>query len=57
MRGMNITAFEESTDFATLNTEKLFSKLKSHELSMKGHPNHDVFLTSKALHHCFRRIC
>jgi hypothetical protein len=31
--GMKITALEESTDFATLDTEKLFSKLKSHELS------------------------
>jgi hypothetical protein len=28
--GMKITALEESTDFATLDTEKLFSKLKSH---------------------------
>jgi hypothetical protein len=45
---MKITALEESTDFATLNTEKLFSKLKSHELSRKGHPNHDASLTSKA---------
>jgi hypothetical protein len=34
--GMKITALEESTDFATLDTEKLFSKLKSHELSHKG---------------------
>jgi hypothetical protein len=31
--GMKITALEESADFATLYTEKLFSKLKSHELS------------------------
>jgi hypothetical protein len=31
--GMKITALEESADFATLNTEKLFSKLKSHKLS------------------------
>jgi hypothetical protein len=46
---MKITVLEESTDFATLDTEKLFSKLKSHELSRKGHPNHDVFFTSKAL--------
>jgi hypothetical protein len=30
--GMTITALEESTDFATLDTEKLFSKLKSHDL-------------------------
>jgi hypothetical protein len=27
----------------------LFSKLKSHELSRKGHPNHDASFTSKAL--------
>jgi hypothetical protein len=33
---MKITALEESTDFATLDTEKLFSKLKSHELSSKA---------------------
>jgi hypothetical protein len=46
--GMKIIALEESTDFATLDTEKLFSKLKSHELSRKGHPNHDASLTSKA---------
>jgi hypothetical protein len=46
--GMKITIFEESTDFATIDTEKLFSKLKSHELSRKGHPNHDASLTSKA---------
>jgi hypothetical protein len=36
---MKITALEESADFATLHTEKLFSKLKSHELSRKGQPN------------------
>jgi hypothetical protein len=46
--GMKITALEESADFATLDTEKLFSKLKSHELSRKGRLNHDVSLTSKA---------
>jgi hypothetical protein len=45
---MKITALEESADFATLDTEKLFSKLKSHELSRKDHPNHDTSLTSKA---------
>jgi hypothetical protein len=47
--GMKITALEESIDFATLDTEKLFSKLKSHELSSKGHPNHDASFSSKAL--------
>jgi hypothetical protein len=46
---MKITALEESTDFATLDTEKLFSKLKSHELSRKGRLNHEASLTSKAL--------
>jgi hypothetical protein len=46
---MKIIILEESADFATLDTEKLFSKLKSYELSIKGCPNHDVFLTSKAL--------
>jgi hypothetical protein len=47
--GMKITALEESTDFATLDHEKLFSKLKSHELSRKGRPNHDASHFSKAL--------
>jgi hypothetical protein len=47
--GMKITALDESTNFATLDTEKLFSKFKSHELSHKCHPNHDAFFTSKAL--------
>jgi hypothetical protein len=46
--GMKITALEESADFATLDTEKLFSKLKYHELSRKGHPNHDASLASKS---------
>jgi hypothetical protein len=45
--GMKITALEESANFATLDNEKLFSKLKSHELSRKGHLNHDASLTSK----------
>jgi hypothetical protein len=40
--GMKITALE------VLDTKKLFSKLKSHELSRKGRPNHDASLTSKA---------
>jgi hypothetical protein len=46
---MKITTLEESADFATLDTDKLFSKPKSQELSKKGHPNHDASLTSKAL--------
>jgi hypothetical protein len=46
---MKITALEESADFVTLTTEKLFSKLKSHKLSRKGYLNHDVSFTSKAL--------
>jgi hypothetical protein len=41
-------ALDESADFATLDTEKLFSKLKSYELFRKGHPNHDASLTSKS---------
>jgi hypothetical protein len=45
--GMKITDLEESADFATLDTEKLFSKLKYHELSRNGLPNHDASLTSK----------
>jgi hypothetical protein len=47
--GMKITDLEESADFAILDTEKLFSKLKSHELSRKGHSNHDSSLSSKAI--------
>jgi hypothetical protein len=46
--GIKITALEESADFATLDTEKLFRKLKSHELSRKGRPNHDTSFSSKA---------
>jgi hypothetical protein len=47
--GIKITTLEEYVDFATLDIEKLFSKLKSHELSRKGHLNHDASLSSKAL--------
>jgi hypothetical protein len=47
--GIKITALEESANFATLDTEKLFSKLKSHELSPKGRPNHDASFSSKSL--------
>jgi hypothetical protein len=46
---MKITALEEYADFATLDTEKLFSKLKYHELPRKGCSNHDASLSSKAL--------
>jgi hypothetical protein len=46
---MKIIDLEEYTDFATLDTKKLFSKLKSHELPRKGHPNYDASLTSKGL--------
>jgi hypothetical protein len=46
---MKITALEESADFTILNSGKLFSKLKSHELSRKGRPNHDASFSSKAL--------
>jgi hypothetical protein len=46
---MKITTLEEYADFAILNKEKLFSKLKSHKLYRKDHPNHDASLTSKVL--------
>jgi hypothetical protein len=46
---MKISALGESANFATLDTKKLFSKLKSHQLSRKGYPNHDASLSSKAL--------
>jgi hypothetical protein len=46
---MKTTVLEESADFATLDTEKLFSKLKYHELSRKSRPNHDASLSSTAL--------
>jgi hypothetical protein len=46
---MKTIVLEESTDFATLDTKKLFSKLKSYKLSTKGHPNYDASLSSKAL--------
>jgi hypothetical protein len=46
---MKIAALEEFAYFATLYTEKLFSKLKSQELSRNGCPNHDASLSSKAL--------
>jgi hypothetical protein len=46
--GTKITALEESADFATLYIEKLFSKLKSQELSRKGRPNHDASHASEA---------
>jgi hypothetical protein len=48
MWGMKITALKEFADFATLDTEKLFSKLKSHKLFRKGHPNHGASLSSKS---------
>jgi hypothetical protein len=47
--GMKITTLEESADFATIDTDKLFSNLKSHELSHKGRSNYDASFTSKAL--------
>jgi hypothetical protein len=45
--GTKITTVEESANFATIDTEKLFSKLKPHELSRKSCLNHDASLTSK----------
>jgi hypothetical protein len=46
---MKITTLEESADFATLDIEKLFSKLKSHELSRKCLSNYDASFSSKSL--------
>jgi hypothetical protein len=46
---MEVTALEESTDFTTLDTKKLFSKLKPHELSRNGCPSHLASFTTKAL--------
>jgi hypothetical protein len=46
--GMKITNLEEYADFATLDIEKLFSKIKSHELSHQCRPNHDASFTSKS---------
>jgi hypothetical protein len=46
--GLKISALEESVDFALLDTKKLFSKLKSHELSRKCRPKNDASLSSKA---------
>jgi hypothetical protein len=42
-----ITDLDESVDFANLETEKLFSKLKSHKLSRKDRHNYDASRTSK----------
>jgi hypothetical protein len=47
--GMKITVLEKSANFAALDTKKLFSKLKSHELSHKYRSNHDASFPSKAL--------
>jgi hypothetical protein len=44
---MKITVLEESADFVTLDTEKLYSKLKSHELSRKGRLNHEITLMAR----------
>jgi hypothetical protein len=46
--GIKITALEESANFTTLDTEKMFSKLKSHKLSRKCRPNYDASHASKA---------
>jgi hypothetical protein len=46
---MKITDLEESIDFAILDREKLFSKLKSQELYRKGRLDHDASLISKSL--------
>jgi hypothetical protein len=49
VRGIKITTLEQSLDFTTLDTGKLFSKIKSHKLFRKDHPNYDASLTSKSL--------
>jgi hypothetical protein len=46
---MKITDLEESAYFATLDKEKLFSKIKHHELSRKSCSNYDASFTSKTL--------
>jgi hypothetical protein len=45
--GMKIAALKESADFATLDTEKLFSKLNSHELSRTVVPTMKLLLLVK----------
>jgi hypothetical protein len=47
--GMKITVLEKFIDFVILDTKKLFSNLKSYELSRKNRPNHDAFFSNKAL--------
>jgi hypothetical protein len=47
--GMKITVLEEFVNFAILDTKKLFSNLKSYELSRKNRPNHDASFSNKAL--------
>jgi hypothetical protein len=46
--GIEITALEKYIDFAILDIEKLFSKLKFYELSRNGRPNLDASFISKA---------
>jgi hypothetical protein len=43
---MQIIALKEFADFATLDTVKLFSKLKSHKLFRNGRLNHVVLCFS-----------
>jgi hypothetical protein len=45
----HVSGMKEYADFAILNTEELFSKLTSYELSRKDCPNHNASLTSKTL--------
>jgi hypothetical protein len=45
---MKITALEESANFTTLDMKNLFSKLKSHDLSINVCPNHNASFTCKA---------
>jgi hypothetical protein len=46
---MKINTLEEYADFVTLDTKKLFSNLRSHEMSHKCHTNYDDSFFSKAL--------
>jgi hypothetical protein len=46
--GIKIAAIEETADFATLDCDALFSKLKSHELSKQSRPNYDNALPSSS---------
>ena len=54
--GVKIAALEETIEFNTLNYEQLYSKLKSHELSRKSHPNIAIPAASMALHSSSQKV-